>query len=118
MKHVFLLFALLATGCATERFGREDHVTQAERTALACTQIDLEIAKVDGFLKGVDEQYSHNRVRRAMGYAGDFGIGNHNEYSDAMKSGNDRWNDLVLLRIAKGCPGQPEPLPDIHHLSW
>lgn len=111
------LFAL-TSGCATQRFGREQHVTQAERTALTCDQIDLEIAKVNGFLQGVADQYSHNHVRRAMGYAGDFGIGNRNEYSDAIKSGNDRWNDLMILRGSKVCLGQPEPLPALTYTTW
>lgn len=109
------VFAVVLTlcGCATERFGREQHVTTAEQTALTCDQVDLEIAKVDGFLTDVDEQWSNTKGRRFLGFVGDFGIGNHHERSDAIESADARREQLLALRMKKGCAGSPEPRPEI-----
>jgi len=108
---VFVAAALLA-GCATERFGRESRVTAAENKGLTCDQIDLEIAKVDGFLTDVQSQWDDTHGRRFLAFFADFGIGNHRERSDAIDSADARREQLLALRRDRSCPGTAEPRPD------
>lgn len=110
---IAIFATLLLAGCATERFGREQTVTSAEQSALTCEQVDLEIAKVDGFLTDVDQQWSDTKGRRFLGFVGDFGIGNHHERGDAIESADVRRTQLIDLRKTKQCPGSPEARPDV-----
>lgn len=105
--------ALALSGCATERFGREQRVTTAESGTLTCQQIDVEIAKVDGFLVDLHSQWTQNVGRRVLGILGDFGIGNVMEKNDAIASADARREELLKLRAAKGCIGTPEARPDV-----
>jgi len=108
------MMSLLAlTACATERFGRQQNLTTAEVDTLNCQQIDVEIAKVDGFLMDVQRQWDDTHGRRLLGILGDFGIGNHLERRDAITSADLRRTQLVNVRAAKQCAGTPEPRPPI-----
>jgi hypothetical protein len=123
-----LIVASLA-GCATERFGREQRLTYAEKAGLTCEQIDLQIAKVDGFLADTEKQWEATR-RRISDF--DFGIGNQMEYGDAIESEDSRRQQLLDmeygdaiesadarrqqlldLRAGKQCPGAPAPRPSL-----
>lgn len=108
---IYAALALLV-GCATERFGREQHVTQAEKVSLSCEQIDLEIAKVDGFLTDTQTEWDETKGRRFLAFFSDFGIGNHGERSDAIDSADERRAQLVDVRAIKQCLGIPEPRPE------
>lgn len=111
MKIAVIAVVTLLTGCATERFGREQHVTQAEKTSLSCEQIDLEIAKVDGFLTDAQAQWDDTKGRRFWAFLMDFGIGNHRERSDAIDSADERRAQLLEARATKHCAGVPVPRP-------
>lgn len=112
MRLVAVLIPLLLAACATERFGREQRVTDAEKGSLTCEQIDLEIAKVDGFLTDTEAQWDDTHGRRFLGFLGDFGIGNHMEHNDAIESADTRRQQLLDLRAAKRCQGTPAPRPN------
>lgn len=48
--------ATLLSGCATKRYGRLQPLTSYESRNYNCTQIDLELAKIDAFEQQVAEQ--------------------------------------------------------------
>lgn len=102
----------LLTGCATEHFGREQRLTVTESNSIDCAQIDLEITKVDEFLRGVDAEWSDTKGRRFGAFLVDFGIGNHRERSDAIESADARRQQLVDLRTRKSCPGAVATRPE------
>jgi len=111
MRVTIMSIVVFAASCATERFGREQRVTAAEKTSLTCEQIDLEIAKVDGFLTDTETQWGETRGRRFLGFLGDFGIGNRMEHNDAIESADTRRQQFLELRAAKQCPGAPASRP-------
>lgn len=113
MRATFILCCLLLTGCATQHLGREQNLTAAERDSYTCQQIDLEIAKVDGFLTDADKEWSETHARHVLAFFVDFGIGNHHEWSDAIDSADARRAQLLKARYVHDCPGKPEPRPDI-----
>lgn len=80
---------------------------------MTCDQIDLEVAKVDGFLTDVSAQWDETKGRRFVAFFGDFGIGNHRERSDAIDSADERRQQLLQIRAVKSCPGAPASRPDI-----
>lgn len=84
-----------------------------EAESLSCQQIDVEIAKVDGLLHDIQNQWESTSGRRFLGFLGDFGIGNHIEHRDAIESADSRRDALLSLRIARKCPGEPEARPEI-----
>lgn len=99
-----LVGACMLTGCATKNYGRMGNVTDFERNTMTCREIDLEIAKVDGFTSHVDKE-SEFDGRSVLSFLGDFGIGNVMEKDAALKSANQRREALENLRVAKQCGG-------------
>lgn len=105
MKAVILVL-LTATvaiqGCATKTYGRQGSVTDYERDTLTCREIDIELAKVQGFVEHVNTE-SQFSGRDVLAILGDFGIGNSMERSAALESATVRTQQLRALRIAKSC---------------
>lgn len=95
--------ALIALpGCATKHYGRQTPLTDFERANLTCREVDIELAKTNGFIQqvGQEAQFSGRDVLAVMG---DFGIGNRHELRDAMNSANMRLSQLNALRSTKQC---------------
>ncbi|EAP1704760.1 hypothetical protein D6O16_07110 [Salmonella enterica] len=99
---VILPLSLLLSGCATKNYGRQPELTSYEKSTLTCREIDLEIAKVHGFLKTVDDE-SEFDGRSVLSFLGDFGIGNLMEKDSAVDSANKRLTQLEDLRNQRQC---------------
>ena len=97
------LTGLFLAGCATERFGRQTPLTEYERSHYSCEDIELEIAKVDGFIKEVTGAKQKCKGTDVWAFLGDFGIGNSMEYSSAIESATKRMDDLRKLQIDQKC---------------
>jgi enoyl-CoA hydratase/carnithine racemase len=108
MKSASVLFAalcgvgLVMGGCATKRYGRQIEVSEYERTALTCREIDMEIAKAQSFKDQVEATKFDGRDVLAI--LGDFGIGNLTERDEALKGADKRLQQLRDLRLTRGCP--------------
>ncbi|MGB0846803.1 MAG: hypothetical protein ACPGSM_08755 [Thiolinea sp.] len=108
MKKVIISSLLIATsftalqGCATKHYGRQGELTSFEKTTMTCRELDIEIAKVDGFVTKMNKD---NKVdtRAVLAFLGDFGIGNTMERSAAMKSAMDRKSALNSVKEKKNC---------------
>lgn len=99
----FSVLALLALqGCATKNYGRQPDFTPFEQSTMTCREIDLEQAKVQGFLDHIDKESSFDG-RSVLSFMGDFGIGNVMEKNSAVTSAKDRMKSLIGARKAKGC---------------
>lgn len=98
---LFLVFFLIS--CATQRYGREQPVSSAERELLDCDQIELEIAQTQSFLEDVRSQRSQVSGAHVLGALGDFGIGNVMEGDAAEQSGIVRLDQLRSLQNEKKC---------------
>lgn len=94
--------ALIVSGCATKNYGRQGDVTDFERRSLTCREIDIETAKVHGFLKHVDTE-SEFDGRSVLSFLGDFGVGNVMEKSSAMESATKRLAQLQQARSERNC---------------
>lgn len=93
---------IAATGCATKNYGRQGELTSYEMSTLSCREIDLETAKVHGFLSHVDKE-SQFDGRSVLSFLGDFGMGNVMEKSNAVDSATTRLAQLQDLRTRRGC---------------
>ena len=69
---------------------------------MTCRELDLEIAKVHGFIDKVNKE-SEFSGRDVLAILGDFGIGNNMERGAALKSANQRLEELQESKVAKGC---------------
>lgn len=94
----------LMSGCATKNYGRQGELTSYERDTMSCREIDLEEAKVHGFLNHVSKE-SEFDGRSVLSFLGDFGIGNLMERSSAVDSATARLAQLQEARLRKGCGG-------------
>lgn len=92
----------LQSGCATKSYGRQGSLTGYEKDAMTCREIDMEIAKVNGFLDHVNRE-SEFSGRDVLAILGDFGIGNSMERSAAVESANARTEQLRALLDRRGC---------------
>jgi hypothetical protein len=90
-------------GCATKTYGRQGALTEFEASTLTCREIDLEIARTDGFVQRVNAESKFDG-KDVLAFLGDFGIGNSMEKSAALESATTRLSNLNTLR-AKRCPG-------------
>lgn len=104
MKRLIIaLVSLVAlSGCATKHYGRMGELTDYERQTLTCREIDLEEAKVYGFLDQVNKESSFDG-RSVLSFLGDFGIGNVMEKDNAVDSANTRLRELQELRLGRNC---------------
>ncbi|MGC5292017.1 hypothetical protein [Klebsiella pneumoniae] len=93
---------VLVAGCSTKNYGRQGELTEYEKDTMTCREIELEEAKVHGFLQHVDKE-SQFDGRSVLSFLGDFGIGNTMEKNSALESANTRLSQLQLLRVKKGC---------------
>lgn len=94
--------SILLSGCATKHYGRQPGLTSFEENTLTCREMDLEIAKVNGFLRTVDDESSFDG-RSVLSFLGDFGVGNVMEKNSAVDSANNRLEQLNKLKKQKQC---------------
>ena len=92
-----VLAAATLTGCATKNYGRQGDLTSFERVTLTCREIELEEARVNGFIQHVDDESSFSG-RSVLSFLGDFGIGNVMEKSSALESAEKRLASLQAAR--------------------
>lgn len=106
MKTRALVFTMLAvaavTGCSTKNYGRQPELTSFERQTMTCREIDLEEAKVHGFLSHVRQEAEFDG-RSVLSFLGDFGIGNLMERDAAVDSANKRLAQLSEAKSRQGC---------------
>lgn len=91
---------LSAAGCATKTYGRLGPLTDFERSSLTCREIDLDVARTDGFIQRIGSE-SQWDSRDTLAFLGDFGIGNSMEKSAALESATTRRSQLNTLRATK-----------------
>lgn len=96
------LFLIIVSGCATKNYGRQGTVTHFEKESLTCREIDLEIAKTQGFIDHVNKE-SEFSGRDVLAILGDFGIGNSMEKGSAIESANKRLEQLRDLKSSRKC---------------
>lgn len=96
------LCLLALQGCATKNYGRQGTLTDFEKQTMSCRELELEQAKVHGFLQHVDKE-SEFDGRSILSFLGDFGIGNLIEKENAVKSANDRYVQLQNTAYQRGC---------------
>ncbi len=100
---IILIFALIIfQGCATKHYGRQGELTAYEIDTMSCREINLEMAKVRGFIDHVNKE-SEFSGKDVLAILGDFGIGNSMEKSAAIESANNRLDALRALKIKKHC---------------
>ncbi|MFG9286469.1 hypothetical protein ACEP1S_28160 [Pseudomonas aeruginosa] len=97
-----MLVSLSVAGCSTKNYGRQPELTDFERQTMSCREIDLEQAKVQGFLTHVREE-SEFDGRSVLSFLGDFGIGNLMEKDAAVDSANQRLTQLAGAKMQRGC---------------
>lgn len=98
----FILVTFSIQGCATKTYGRQGSLTSYEKDSMTCREIDLEMAKVNGFIEHVNKE-SEFSGRDVLAILGDFGIGNNLEKSASLESANKRLEQLKTQRDAKKC---------------
>jgi hypothetical protein len=96
------LLALAIGGCATKNYGRQGTVSTFEQDTMTCREIDLEIARTQGFLEHVNKE-SEFSGRDVLAFLGDFGIGNSLEKTAALESATKRTEQLKDLRTKRSC---------------
>lgn len=109
MKKMLVAVVMLsaATGCATKTYGRQGTLTSFERESMTCREIDLETAKVKGFIEHVHKE-SNFSGRDVLAFLGDFGIGNNLEKQAAIESADKRLEQLSAIRKEKSCTSAPQ----------
>lgn len=98
------LAALATAGCATKNYGRQGELTDFETRTMNCREIELETARVHGFLNHVEKESDFDG-RSILSFLGDFGVGNVLEKSSAVSSATTRLAQLDRARVGKGCGG-------------
>lgn len=112
-----LLAVALSAGCATKHYGRQGTLTDFEKASMTCREIDLETAKVRGFINHVNKE-SEFSGRDVLAILGDFGIGNAMERSAALDSANERLSELSLLKNKKNCQPTNAKWENTYPIRW
>lgn len=94
MKYLLIVVMLASIqGCATKSYGRQVAVTQMERTELTCRELLIETERTKEFIAQT-ERASKFSFLDVLAIAGDFGIGNAIEKRSALRSANNRLEQL------------------------
>ena len=100
-KRILIAVAVAAlTGCATKNYGRQGDLTSYEKQQMTSREIDLEIAKVHGYLEHIQKE-SQFDARSVLSFLGDFGIGNVMEKNAATEAANKRLAQLQAAKLEK-----------------
>ena len=78
-------------------------VTAYGKEVMTCEDINLEMAKMRGFIEHVIKE-SQFDDRELLSILGDFGMGNSMEKRAALDSAYNRIRDLGKLKRSKDCP--------------
>lgn len=105
---IAVLGAVALAGCATKNYGRQGELTEYEKKTMTCREIELEAAKVHGYLDHVDKE-SQFDGRSVLSFLGDFGIGNSMEKSAALEAAQRRLSQLQMARSEKNCGSEQPP---------
>ncbi len=97
---------LLLQGCATKNYGRQGILSSYEKENMTCREVDLELAKMRGFIKYVNKE-SEFSGKDVLAIFGDLGIGNYMERNDAIESATNRMAALNKLKDRKQCSTNP-----------
>lgn len=104
---------VLSTGCSTKNYGRQADLTDFEKNTMTCRELDLEQAKVQGFIQHVNRE-SNFDGRSVLSFLGDFGVGNIMEKDSAIESATKRMTELNSARMRQSCSyanASPPPAP-------
>ncbi len=93
---------LTTTGCATKMYGKQAELTSLEKNTLNCREIQLEVAKVNGFKDYVHKESKFD-WKDAAAIFGDLYIGNYMEKKSALKSADARLAQLTQLSEKNQC---------------
>lgn len=107
MKHLALFAASLVAalsvpGCATRDFGRQSSLTDYEREAMSCQDIDQEMNRIVAFVKRVNSPGEQHGIELVATLENRW-IGNGLERGAALESANNRMIQLWTLRDSKKC---------------
>ncbi len=89
-------------GCATKNYGRQGFLSSYEQESMTCREIDLELAKMRGFIEYVNKE-SEFSGKDVLAILGDLGIGNYMEKEAAIESADNRMVALNDLKGRKQC---------------
>lgn len=102
-KMVVCVVALLAVaGCATKRYPIATTLGSAERAAMTCRELDLELIRAEEVRKQISGTAKVD-WRSVAGFLGDYGIGNAMAKNDADKAVNARVTAIHAARAEKRC---------------
>jgi hypothetical protein len=109
-----LLAVSILSGCATKDLGRQGSLSNYEREAMTCQDIDKEMTRVVAFVDQVNKATSY-RWYDIPAVMENRWVGNREERSAALESANNRMIELWTLRDRKQCTAaanvQPLSLP-------
>lgn len=94
--------ALAVSGCATKRYPIATPLAAAERDAMTCRELNLELIRAEEVRKQIN-QTAEMDWRSVAGFLGDYGIGNAMAKNDADKAITLRVSDIRTAQSAKGC---------------
>ena len=104
MKNLpLVVFVLMLSACATQRYGRETSLSGVETSEFTCKDIRIETAKSEQFLYSVRKERAGMNGAQVLGVINDFGIGNVMEGDDAEASGEMRLRELTQLAAQRNC---------------
>lgn len=113
MKTSILIATVLAvalSGCATKRYPIATSLGAAERSAMTCRELDLELIRAEEVRKQITETATMD-WRSVAGFLGDYGIGNAMAKNDADKAITTRVSAINAAKAEKGCGAVIGSLP-------
>lgn len=100
---VAVLAAACATaGCATKRYPIATQMGAAERAAMTCRELDLELIRAEEVRAQISST-AKTDWRSVAGFLGDYGIGNAMAKNDAEKAINARVTAIHDAKAEKKC---------------
>jgi hypothetical protein len=92
----------LSAACATKRYPMATPLGSAERAAMNCRELELELIRSEEVKKQIVNTAEMD-WRSVAGFLGDYGIGNAMAKNDAEKALSNRIESIRVAQIQKDC---------------
>lgn len=104
MKTTAIALALVvsAAGCATKQYPMATYFSQTEASAMTCRELGIELVRAEQVQAQIRDT-SRTDWRSVVGFAADFGIGNHMARSEADRAVTQRITAIKVAQVDKSC---------------
>jgi len=102
LHYLIAIVAIATTACATKHYPIATPMSSAEASLMTCKSLEIELIRADQVERKINKTGEFS-AKTALGFLGDFGIGNGMAKSEARDALADRRRTIHEAQLKQGC---------------